>query len=100
MLWVEIVRIFVGGDGRPTLEVYKEADNESDPNHANYDEATANPYPDLPEVRTLKNGKKVTSAKMWKGLGVVRSTTAEIYSEFDRTTPAPLLCQGNFETRS
>src|SRR5213083_1843635 len=40
--------------------------NESDPNHANYDEATANPYPDLPEVLTLKNGKKVTSAKMWK----------------------------------
>src|SRR5436309_11996546 len=38
---------------------------ETDPNHANYDEATANPYPDLPEVLTLKNGKKVTSAKMW-----------------------------------
>src|SRR5215813_11357548 len=40
--------------------------NESDPNHANYDEATANPYPDLPDVLTLKNGRKVTSAKMWK----------------------------------
>ena len=33
------------------------------PNHANYDEATANPYPNLPEVLTLKNGKKVTSAE-------------------------------------
>ena len=32
--------------------------NESAPNHANYDEATANPYPNLPEVLTLKNGKK------------------------------------------
>ena len=26
------------------------------------------------------------------GVGVVGSTTAQIYSEFDRTTPAPLLC--------
>ena len=25
---------------------------------------------------------------------MVGSTTAQIYSEFDRTTPAPLLCQG------
>src|ERR1700753_3411406 len=39
--------------------------NESDPNHANYDEAKANPYPDLPDALTLKNGKKVTTADMW-----------------------------------
>ena len=32
--------------------------NESAPNHANYDEALANPYPNLPEVLTLKNGQK------------------------------------------
>src|SRR5678816_1841183 len=28
--------------------------NESAPNHANYDEAIANPFPNLPEVLTLK----------------------------------------------
>jgi hypothetical protein len=39
--------------------------NESAPNHANYDEAVANPYPDLPELLTLKNGKKVKSPEMW-----------------------------------
>src|SRR3984957_1648578 len=39
--------------------------NESAPNHANYDESKANPFPNLPEVLTLKNGKKVTTAKMW-----------------------------------
>jgi hypothetical protein len=39
--------------------------NESDPNHANYDETKANPYPDLPDVMTLKNGKKVTTAEQW-----------------------------------
>ena len=36
--------------------------NESAPNHANYDESVANPCPQLPDVLTLKNGKKVTSA--------------------------------------
>src|SRR6266496_2380402 len=35
--------------------------NESAANHANYDEAKANPYPDLPDVLMLKNGKKVTT---------------------------------------
>jgi hypothetical protein len=39
--------------------------NESDPNHANYDESLANPFPNLPEVLTLKDGQKVTSAEMW-----------------------------------
>ncbi len=53
--------------------------NESDPNHANYDEATANPYPNLPEVLTLKNGKKVTSAKMWN-----EQRRLEILEDFDR----------------
>ena len=53
--------------------------NESDPNHANYDEATANPYPDLPDVLTLKNGKKVTSAKVWK-----EQRRAEVFEDFDR----------------
>lgn len=39
--------------------------NESAPNHANYDENTANPYPNLPDILTLKNGKKVTTAEQW-----------------------------------
>src|SRR6516165_10973830 len=53
--------------------------NESAPNHANYDEAAANPYPDLPDVLTLNNGKKVTSAKVWK-----EQRRAEIFEDFDR----------------
>jgi hypothetical protein len=39
--------------------------NEQDPNHANYDESTANPYPNLPDPLMLKNGQKVTTAAMW-----------------------------------
>jgi len=39
--------------------------DEKAPNHANYDEALANPYPNLPELLTLKNGKPVTTPAMW-----------------------------------
>src|SRR6476620_3614063 len=53
--------------------------NESAPNHANYDEAAANPYPDLPDPLTLKNGKKVTSAEMWW-----KQRRPEIVEDFDR----------------
>jgi hypothetical protein len=53
--------------------------NESAPNHANYDEATANPYPDLPDPLTLKNGKKVTSAEMWN-----KQRRPEIIEDFER----------------
>jgi hypothetical protein len=53
--------------------------NESAPNHANYDEATANPFPNLPEVLTLKNGRKVTTPEMWWN-----QRRAEILEDFDR----------------
>ena len=34
-------------------------------NAANYDPAKANPYPDLPELLTRKDGTKITSAAQW-----------------------------------
>ena len=39
--------------------------DEKAPNHANYDEALANPYPNWPDALTLKNGQKVTTAADW-----------------------------------
>src|ERR1700687_6189079 len=39
--------------------------DEKDPNHANYDDAKANPYGDLPDALTLNGGQKVTSAEQW-----------------------------------
>ena len=53
--------------------------NEADPNHANYDESLANPYPKLPEVLTLKNGRKVTSASEWQ-----QQRRPEIVEDFER----------------
>src|SRR5580700_8574213 len=40
--------------------------NEKAPNHANYDESKANPFPDLPDALILKNGQKVTSVAQWQ----------------------------------
>jgi lysophospholipase L1-like esterase len=53
--------------------------NESAPNHANYDEALANPYPNLPDALILKNGNKVTSVEMWW-----KQRRPEIVEDFDR----------------
>ena len=53
--------------------------NEKDPNHANYDEALANPFPDLPDLLTTKNGRKVTSAGMWWDV-----RRPEIVEDFER----------------
>src|SRR5207244_7936760 len=53
--------------------------NEQAPNHANYDEALANPFPDLPDVLTLKNGRKVTSAEVWW-----KQRRPEIIEDFER----------------
>ena len=39
--------------------------NETAPNHANYDESKANPFPDLPDALTTNDGKKVTTAEQW-----------------------------------
>jgi hypothetical protein len=39
--------------------------DEKAPNHANYDESQANPYPNLPDPLTLNSGEKVTTAKAW-----------------------------------
>lgn len=39
--------------------------NPKAPDHANYDESKANPWPSLPDALTLNNGQKVTTAKMW-----------------------------------
>lgn len=53
--------------------------NEAAPNHANYDEALANPYPNLSDPLTLRNGRKVTSARAWN-----TQRRPEIVVDFER----------------
>ncbi len=64
--------------------------NESAPNHANYDESLANPYPDLPDLLTLDNGKKVTTPEMWWKLRrpeIVEHMEREVYGRLPENIP-------------
>src|SRR5215207_7371138 len=63
--------------------------NEQDPNHANYDEALANPFPVLPEVLTFENGRKVGSAREWprRRAEIVEDFEREVYGRVPRTLP-------------
>ncbi len=63
-----ITRLRPGPSGRPSAT-----------NSANYDPAKANPFPDLPEVLTLKNGQKVTTPEMWW-----KQRRPEIVEDFER----------------
>jgi hypothetical protein len=65
--------------------------NETDPNHANYDESVANPCPKLPDVLTLKNGQKVTSPDMWWKLRrpeIVEDFEREVYGRVPKNVPS------------
>jgi hypothetical protein len=65
--------------------------DEKAPNHANYDESLANPYPNLPDPLTLKNGKKVTTAEMWwkeRRPEIVEDFEREMYGRVPKNVPA------------
>ena len=49
------------------------------PFYANYDEAKANPFPNLPDPLLLKDGQKVTTSEMWW-----QQRRPEIVEDFDR----------------
>lgn len=64
--------------------------DESAPNHANYDESTANPYPELPEVLVLKNGKKVTKPETWwkeRRPEIAEDMEREVYGRLPKNLP-------------
>jgi len=69
----------------------------ADPNHpgvenaVNYDESKANPYPKLPDPLVLKNGKKVTTAKVWwnkRRPEIVEDFDREVYGRVPKVIPA------------
>jgi hypothetical protein len=64
--------------------------DEKAPNHANYDETIANPCPQLPDILTLKNGKKVTTADMWwqqRRPELVADIETEMYGKLPKNLP-------------
>src|SRR5262245_51336576 len=79
--------------GIKTLRLGPTSRNEVQPGRlglVNYDEAKANPYPALPDPLTLKNGKKVTTAKMWweqRRPEIVEDFDREVYGRMPKVTP-------------
>ena len=64
--------------------------NPQAPNAANYDESKANPYPNLPDPLVLKNGNRVTTAKVWwkhRRGEIVEDFDREIYGRVPKVTP-------------
>jgi len=64
--------------------------DEKAPNHANYDTALANPYPNLPDILTLKNGKRVTTAAVWwdqRRPEIVEDFEREVYGRVPADVP-------------
>jgi hypothetical protein len=53
--------------------------DEKAPNHANYDESKANPFPQWPDPLVMNDGRAVTSADMWR-----RQRRPQIVEAFER----------------
>jgi hypothetical protein len=54
--------------------------NEKAPNHANYDESAANPFPNIPDPLVMSDGQKVTTPEMWRDKR--RPELIEMYSKY------------------
>jgi hypothetical protein len=68
----------------------RDGNNKQSPYYANYDEAKANPYPQLPDPLVLKDGRQVTTAAMWWDLRrpeIVEDFDREIYGRVPKDTP-------------
>jgi lysophospholipase L1-like esterase len=64
--------------------------NENAANAANYDEASANPYPNLPDVMHLANGERVTSPQEWwktRRPEIVELLEREVYGRVPSKVP-------------
>jgi lysophospholipase L1-like esterase len=63
--------------------------NEQDPNHANYDETKANPFPKLPDVLTLEGGRKVTTREQWakRRAELVELFERDVFGRIPRNVP-------------
>src|SRR5678816_3342307 len=64
--------------------------NEAAPNHANYDEEKANPFPKLPEALALRDGTSVKTADDWwskRRPEIVEDFEREVYGRIPKNVP-------------
>ena len=73
-----------------TLRRGRDGSDPQSPFYANYDEAKANPFPNLPDPLVLKNGQPVTTPEMWwqqRRPEIVEDFDREIYGRVPSETP-------------
>jgi hypothetical protein len=64
--------------------------DENAPNHANYDTTKADPCPQLPDILTTKDGKKVTTADTWwkeRRPEIIEDYEREVYGRIPQHVP-------------
>ena len=64
--------------------------NEAEPNHANYDESLANPFPELPPLLVCNDGTVVSTAEEWsikRRPEIVELFENEVVGRIPTTTP-------------
>jgi hypothetical protein len=64
--------------------------NEADPNHANYDESKANPYPNIPDPLLTNDGKKISTPEMWwkvRRPEIAEAMSREVYGFVPKNVP-------------
>jgi hypothetical protein len=64
--------------------------NEKAPNHANYDESKANPFPEIPDPLTMNDGQKVTTPDQWwnkRRPELVEMLSRYVYGRVPEQTP-------------
>ena len=65
--------------------------NPEDTNSANYDESIATPFPVLPDLLTLNNGEKVTTARQWsekRRPEIAEGLSREVYGRLPENIPS------------
>ena len=64
--------------------------DEKAPDHANYDESQANPFPDYPDALTLNDGRRVTTPEVWwkdRRPQILEDFSREIYGRVPENVP-------------
>lgn len=63
--------------------------DERAPNHANYDESKANPFPNIPDALTLNDGQKVTTVELWRRrhVEIIEGFECCVYGRVPKETP-------------
>ena len=64
--------------------------DEHAPNHANYDESKANPFPNIPDALTMSSGEKVTQPEQWqkRRTEIIEGFECCVYGRVPKNAPA------------